>query len=45
MHRKARTGAVIQPFPTFCEIYVAALKALHNTITGGRQPGGARLGS
>jgi hypothetical protein len=31
---------VIQPFPTFSEIYVAALKALHNKITGARQPGG-----
>jgi pyruvate/2-oxoglutarate dehydrogenase complex dihydrolipoamide dehydrogenase (E3) component len=24
----------IQPFPTFSEIYVAGLKALHDTITG-----------
>jgi pyruvate/2-oxoglutarate dehydrogenase complex dihydrolipoamide dehydrogenase (E3) component len=31
---------VIQPFPTFSEIYVAALKALQNKITGARQPGG-----
>jgi dihydrolipoamide dehydrogenase len=31
---------VIQPFPTFSEIYVAALKALHNKITAARQPGG-----
>jgi dihydrolipoamide dehydrogenase len=30
----------IQPFPTFSEIYVAALKALHNQITGVRRPGG-----
>ena len=30
----------IQPFPTFSEIYVAALKALHNKITGARQPDG-----
>ena len=31
----------IQPFPTFSEIYVAALKALHDTITGGaRRPAG-----
>ena len=30
----------IQPFPTFSEIYVAALKVLHNKITGPRQPGG-----
>jgi dihydrolipoamide dehydrogenase len=28
----------IQPFPTFSEIYVAALKALHNQITAARQP-------
>jgi dihydrolipoamide dehydrogenase len=29
----------IQPFPTFSEIYVAALKALHDTIAGGaRRP-------
>jgi dihydrolipoamide dehydrogenase len=29
----------IQPFPTFSEIYVAALKALHDTITdGARRP-------
>jgi len=27
----------IQPFPTFSEIYVGALKALHNKITGARQ--------
>jgi hypothetical protein len=25
----------IQPFPTFSEIYVAALKALHNEIGAG----------
>jgi pyruvate/2-oxoglutarate dehydrogenase complex dihydrolipoamide dehydrogenase (E3) component len=30
----------IQPFPTFSEIYVAALKALHGKITAGRQPTG-----
>ena len=29
---------VIQPFPTFSEIYVAALKALHNQIAGKREP-------
>jgi pyruvate/2-oxoglutarate dehydrogenase complex dihydrolipoamide dehydrogenase (E3) component len=29
---------VIQPFPTFSEIYVAALKALHSQITAARQP-------
>jgi dihydrolipoamide dehydrogenase len=29
----------IQPFPTFSEIYLAALKALH--ITTARQPVGA----
>ena len=28
---------VIQPFPTFSEIYVAALKALHGKITAARQ--------
>jgi dihydrolipoamide dehydrogenase len=28
----------IQPFPTFSEIYVAALKALHSQITTARQP-------
>jgi dihydrolipoamide dehydrogenase len=28
----------IQPFPTFSEIYVAALKALHNQIGAARQP-------
>jgi dihydrolipoamide dehydrogenase len=32
---------VIQPFPTFSEIYVAALKALYGQITaGGRRAGG-----
>jgi pyruvate/2-oxoglutarate dehydrogenase complex dihydrolipoamide dehydrogenase (E3) component len=29
---------VIQPFPTFSEIYVATLKALHSQITAARQP-------
>jgi hypothetical protein len=29
----------IQPFPTFSEIYVAGLKALHGEITAARQPG------
>ena len=30
---------VIQPFPTFSEIYVATLKALHGQIiTAGREP-------
>ena len=29
---------VIQPFPTFSEIYVATLKALHGQITAARQP-------
>jgi dihydrolipoamide dehydrogenase len=29
---------VIQPFPTFSEIYVATLKALHSQITVPRQP-------
>jgi dihydrolipoamide dehydrogenase len=28
----------IQPFPTFSEIYVATLKALHNQITAAHQP-------
>ena len=28
----------IQPFPTFSEIYVAALKTLHNEITAARRP-------
>ncbi len=32
----------IQPFPTFSEIYVAALKALRTQITGARPPGAAR---
>jgi dihydrolipoamide dehydrogenase len=31
----------IQPFPTFSEIYVAALKALHGEITAMRRPVGA----
>jgi dihydrolipoamide dehydrogenase len=30
----------IQPFPTFSEIYVAALKALHGEVTAARQPVG-----
>jgi pyruvate/2-oxoglutarate dehydrogenase complex dihydrolipoamide dehydrogenase (E3) component len=30
----------IQPFPTFSEIYVPALKALHGQITAARQPAG-----
>ena len=30
----------IQPFPTFSEIYVAGLKALHNEIAGAGQPAG-----
>jgi pyruvate/2-oxoglutarate dehydrogenase complex dihydrolipoamide dehydrogenase (E3) component len=30
---------VIQPFPTFSEIYVAALKALRSQITAARHPG------
>ena len=29
----------IQPFPTFSEIYVATLKALHNQMTAGRRAG------
>jgi len=32
---------VIQPFPTFSEIYVAALKSLRSQIMAGRQPTGA----
>ena len=32
---------VIQPFPTFSEIYVDALKALRNAITGAHQPAAA----
>jgi dihydrolipoamide dehydrogenase len=32
----------IQPFPTFSEIYVAALKALRGEITATRQPAGQR---
>jgi pyruvate/2-oxoglutarate dehydrogenase complex dihydrolipoamide dehydrogenase (E3) component len=32
---------VIQPFPTFSEIYVDALKALHAQITAARQPAAA----
>ena len=32
---------VIQPFPTFSEIYVAGLKALRATIAAGQQPSGA----
>ena len=31
--------ATIQPFPTFSEIYIAALKALHGQITTARGPG------
>jgi pyruvate/2-oxoglutarate dehydrogenase complex dihydrolipoamide dehydrogenase (E3) component len=31
----------IQPFPTFSEIYLSALKTLHGEITGGREPVGA----
>jgi pyruvate/2-oxoglutarate dehydrogenase complex dihydrolipoamide dehydrogenase (E3) component len=32
---------VIQPFPTFSEIYVAALKGLHSQITAAGRPAGA----
>jgi pyruvate/2-oxoglutarate dehydrogenase complex dihydrolipoamide dehydrogenase (E3) component len=32
---------VIQPFPTFSEIYVAGLKALNSQIAAARQPDGA----
>jgi dihydrolipoamide dehydrogenase len=31
----------IQPFPTFSEIYVAALTALHGQIAAAREPVGA----
>jgi dihydrolipoamide dehydrogenase len=31
----------IQPFPTFSEIYVAALKALRDEIAAAREPVGA----
>jgi dihydrolipoamide dehydrogenase len=34
---------VIQPFPTFSEIYVAALKALHNQIAAGHRPTATEL--
>jgi pyruvate/2-oxoglutarate dehydrogenase complex dihydrolipoamide dehydrogenase (E3) component len=34
---------VIQPFPTFSEIYVAGLKALHRQITAARQPAARTL--
>jgi dihydrolipoamide dehydrogenase len=33
---------VIQPFPTFSEIYVAALKALHGQVAAARQPAGGK---
>jgi pyruvate/2-oxoglutarate dehydrogenase complex dihydrolipoamide dehydrogenase (E3) component len=33
---------VIQPFPTFSEIYVAALKALRTEIAAAREPVGGR---
>ena len=33
---------VIQPFPTFSEIYVDALKALHGQIAATRQPAATR---
>ena len=32
---------VIQPFPTFSEIYVDALKALHSQIAASRQSAAA----
>ena len=34
----------IQPFPTFSEIYVAALKALHSQIAETLQPGPSEIG-
>jgi dihydrolipoamide dehydrogenase len=33
----------IQPFPTFSEIYVAALKALHKQVVVARQPAGGEI--
>ena len=33
----------LQPFPTFSEIYIAALEALHGQITTARQPVGAAI--
>jgi pyruvate/2-oxoglutarate dehydrogenase complex dihydrolipoamide dehydrogenase (E3) component len=33
---------VIQPFPTFSEIYVAALKALHGQVAAARPPAGGK---
>jgi dihydrolipoamide dehydrogenase len=33
----------IQPLPTFSEIYIAALKALHDQITTAREPVGAAM--
>ena len=36
---------VIQPFPTFSEIYVATLKALHAAITAAGQPAGGTSAS
>jgi dihydrolipoamide dehydrogenase len=33
-------GDTIQPFPTFSEIYIAALKALHGEITAASEPVG-----
>jgi pyruvate/2-oxoglutarate dehydrogenase complex dihydrolipoamide dehydrogenase (E3) component len=38
-------GDTIQPFPTFSEIYVAALKALDGQITTARADGGVGLGA
>jgi hypothetical protein len=32
---------VIQPFPSFSEIYMAALKVLRREIAASRQPAGA----
>jgi dihydrolipoamide dehydrogenase len=34
---------VIQPFPTFSEIYVGALNALHGQITANRRSAGRTL--
>jgi pyruvate/2-oxoglutarate dehydrogenase complex dihydrolipoamide dehydrogenase (E3) component len=38
IHVDTRLRAGIQPFPTFSEIYVAALKALNSQIAAARQP-------
>jgi hypothetical protein len=40
-HRLDVLRDTIQPFPTFSEIYIAALKALHGQIATKRQPSNA----